>query len=139
MKNNPTGYTNSVVQLTAAAPSLTFSPEDAGCSIQANWTGGTVTLPGPLTGNPPGGVQPSNGDKYYVADPRNVIVTGNKTLTINGGGFSFWSAGALVTQMTLAGAASGGFSGVQTNTAAVQSLCLCFTFDGGVWIVGYGQ
>lgn len=138
MRNNPTGYTNQVVALTAAAPSYTFSPEDAGVSIQAGWGGGTVTLPGPNTGNPAGSQLPANGDKYWVADPQNVILLNAKVLTINGGGYKFLSGGAMVTQATI----NAGVNGISGSTnGAVQSTCLCFTFDsvGQVWIVGYGQ
>ena len=120
MKNNPTGFTNQIVPISG---NYTFSPEDGGGSIQANFVGGsTVTLPGP---NSTPGNLPNGGDTYVLLDPQAIIGNFGKTLTISGGGYKF-SAGVegLVSQFTLTVPLT------VANTQGVNKSCLTFVFDG---------
>jgi hypothetical protein len=126
VKNNPTGFTNQIVPIVG---NYTFSPEDGGGSIQANFAGGAVTLPGPVS--TPNNL-PQGGDTYLVLDPQLIIGNNGKSLTINGGGYKFPAGGVgLVTQFTLT------LPLTVVNTQGVNKSCLTFIFDGTalVWAV----
>ena len=122
MAKNTTSGPNNVV--TDVSGSYDVSEMDDVISIAANWAGGVLTLPGPLTGH-----LPNSGDEYTIADPQNVVATSGNHVTINGGGYKFLANGAMVTQVTLTTIVPSTYSGI-------AQTAIGFTFDGvqGVWI-----
>lgn len=124
-------------QATSGQPRITKSikgsydigPNENYIAIAAGWVAGTVTLPGPDTDNDP----PNDGDQYTIVDVT-AAVTSGETLTINGGGYKFLSAGSLVASAT--------FDGL--NSAAGETLPtaygITFTFiaDQQLWAVTWG-
>lgn len=99
-------------------------------SLAANWGGGTITLPGPATGNPP----PNNGDSYTICDPTNAL--GTHSGIINGGGYPFLGASsALVDSAAIDSLLqAAGFNG---EAQTIYKSCVSFTFDAAqkIWIV----
>jgi hypothetical protein len=123
MRNSTIPVTNQVVPISAT---YLFSEEDAIASIQANWAGGSVVLPGPGSGHN----TPNNGDTYVIQDGQNTLLTSGKPLVVNGGGYKFLSGGGLVLQTTLTAI-------VATTNGSIQKSCIQFTFDAaaGIWLV----
>lgn len=114
--------------VTEIGGSYDINEDDDYVALSALWGGGTVVLPGPNSSHP----APNNGDQYTVADPQNILTTSGHSVTLNGGGYKFLSAGALVTQATL--------TLLLTSTnAALVSCCIKFTFDAAsqIWIVEF--
>ena len=123
MRNSTFPLSNQVVPVSGT---YNFSEEDAIASIQADWVGGAIILPGPGSGHD----TPNNGDTYTIMDGQNTLDLKGKTVTIVGGGFQFLSGGTMVFETTLT-------SLTETTNGAIQKSCLQFVFDAfaKVWLV----
>jgi hypothetical protein len=108
-----------------------INEDDDYVTIGPGWLGGTITLPGPGSNHP----SPNNGDQYTIADPAG-LVTAPHTLTINGGGFNFFAAGALVASAAYTNFISSGNNGGET---AMTNCAMKFTFEAlrSIWIVEF--